>query len=73
MMMFDVAQLELEEEDSSNCVTQHLEKREKNRLAAQKCRNKKRDKTESLQKVSRLFLTPQRICSIVDRCACLSA
>lgn len=47
---------------SSSSLTQSLEdelaesddplrKREKNRLAAQKCRNKKRDKTESLEKV----------------------
>ena len=48
--------------------TEALEKREKNRLAARKCRNKKRDKTESLLKdVSRLEEKQERIKQEVQR------
>lgn len=43
------------EDEEAEDPAKTLEKREKNRLAAQKCRNKKRDKAEALQKnVTRL-------------------
>ena len=72
MITFAVAQLELDEDDP-DALTQYLEKREKNRLAAQKCRNKKRDKTESLQKVIYPSVSVSvSDCVSVSLCVCFS-
>eukprot|EP00916_Digyalum_oweni_P011052 GHVL01018379.1.p1 GENE.GHVL01018379.1~~GHVL01018379.1.p1 ORF type:complete len:326 (+),score=31.11 GHVL01018379.1:164-1141(+) len=54
------------EEDIDDTLS-YLEKREKNRLAAQKCRTKKREKTEVLQKVDTLVSVKMwEICASVS-------
>ncbi|XP_076442966.1 uncharacterized protein LOC143281606 [Babylonia areolata] len=50
------------DDDDADDPVKMLEKREKNRVAAQKCRNKKREKTETLEKsVSRLEQRQERL------------